>query len=549
MIPDALGLAAPGRGGALAGVVVVELSRTFAGQMAGGLLADLGATVIKVEPRGGSPLRTRGPASRGGLALLPVREPRQVLGEGRPRRARDGALARAAPRDGRRPRRGPRAGALEAAGLGPDALERATRASSSAHLALRSDGAARGRARRRSHRAGLLRRAIRDRLPRPTADPRHRAARRGVDGDPRRERAPDGDLPRAPERSRAGRRSRPLRDGAAHAGGRGRSLRPDGRGDDAHGYRVAHRRPRQRLPDARRRMDRRLRRRRSAVRPSLRGGGGAGRAPGSALRHSRRAPREPRRRRRARRRLDRDARPRRGGSALRRRRRHRHGRALGRRDHRRPAREGPRGSAVPSLAIRTRFSPPRRSRSSRARRPRAPERSEAGRAHGGGSLGDRRIAARPRASADPAPSERARVGPARRNPRARPLAVARRPGGGGDPRRLRRRRHHGRAAGQRRRRRSGPRGAGLRRHQPQQAQRHPRRARAPRPRGVSRAGAPERRDRRELPPGTLERYDLAPSTLLASIRDSSSCARRASGRPVPTPPARHSTRWALPSEA
>ncbi len=50
------------RGGALEGIVVVELARTLAGELAGGLLADLGATVIKVEPLGGSPLRARGPA-------------------------------------------------------------------------------------------------------------------------------------------------------------------------------------------------------------------------------------------------------------------------------------------------------------------------------------------------------------------------------------------------------------------------------------------------------------------------------------------------------
>jgi formyl-CoA transferase len=53
------------RGGALEGIVVVELAQTLAGELAGGLLADLGATVIKVEPPGGSPLRKRGPAITG----------------------------------------------------------------------------------------------------------------------------------------------------------------------------------------------------------------------------------------------------------------------------------------------------------------------------------------------------------------------------------------------------------------------------------------------------------------------------------------------------
>src|SRR5262249_16597196 len=63
--PHPLGLPGTDRGGALAGVVILELSRPFAGQMAGGLLADLGATVIKIEPRGGSTLRTIGPAIAG----------------------------------------------------------------------------------------------------------------------------------------------------------------------------------------------------------------------------------------------------------------------------------------------------------------------------------------------------------------------------------------------------------------------------------------------------------------------------------------------------
>ena len=53
------------RGGTLEGVVVLELAETLAGEMAGGLLADLGATVIKIEPRDGSPLRRRGPSIEG----------------------------------------------------------------------------------------------------------------------------------------------------------------------------------------------------------------------------------------------------------------------------------------------------------------------------------------------------------------------------------------------------------------------------------------------------------------------------------------------------
>src|SRR5262245_31864510 len=60
-----LGLPGANRAGALDGVVVVELARTLAGEFAGGLLADMGATVIKIEPAAGSPLRRVGPAIDG----------------------------------------------------------------------------------------------------------------------------------------------------------------------------------------------------------------------------------------------------------------------------------------------------------------------------------------------------------------------------------------------------------------------------------------------------------------------------------------------------
>ena len=42
----------------LSGVVVVELAHWMAGPAAGGVLADWGADVIKVEPPGGEPMRT-----------------------------------------------------------------------------------------------------------------------------------------------------------------------------------------------------------------------------------------------------------------------------------------------------------------------------------------------------------------------------------------------------------------------------------------------------------------------------------------------------------
>jgi crotonobetainyl-CoA:carnitine CoA-transferase CaiB-like acyl-CoA transferase len=66
---NALGLPDANRGGPLEGVVVIELTETLAGEFAGGLLADLGAIVIKIELPEGSPLRRRGPGLAGEDAL------------------------------------------------------------------------------------------------------------------------------------------------------------------------------------------------------------------------------------------------------------------------------------------------------------------------------------------------------------------------------------------------------------------------------------------------------------------------------------------------
>jgi succinyl-CoA---D-citramalate CoA-transferase len=65
MTADLSGLPGADRGGTLEGVVVLEMAQGFAAELAGGLLADLGATVIKIEPRDGSPLRHRGPGIAG----------------------------------------------------------------------------------------------------------------------------------------------------------------------------------------------------------------------------------------------------------------------------------------------------------------------------------------------------------------------------------------------------------------------------------------------------------------------------------------------------
>jgi len=122
---EALDLPDGDRGGALAGVVIVELAQTPAGELAGGLLADLGATVVKIEPSGGSPMRQRGPGLSGEDALGFQSENRGKysvradLGElaSEPWLGRLLATADALIED-----LGP--GQLEAAGLAPEKLER-----------------------------------------------------------------------------------------------------------------------------------------------------------------------------------------------------------------------------------------------------------------------------------------------------------------------------------------------------------------------------------------------------------------------------------------
>src|SRR5689334_7138544 len=62
---DLSGLPGVDRGGALAGLLVIELAETFASELAGGLLADQVVTVLKIEPAAGSPMRRRGPGLPG----------------------------------------------------------------------------------------------------------------------------------------------------------------------------------------------------------------------------------------------------------------------------------------------------------------------------------------------------------------------------------------------------------------------------------------------------------------------------------------------------
>src|SRR5438309_3684640 len=119
MTAESSALPGSDRGGALEGVVVVELAQSLAGDFAGGLLADMGATVIKVEPPDGSPLRRRGPGIAGEDSLYFQSENRgkySVLAElGEPWLAKLFACADAVVED-----LGP--GRLESAGLSPDGL-------------------------------------------------------------------------------------------------------------------------------------------------------------------------------------------------------------------------------------------------------------------------------------------------------------------------------------------------------------------------------------------------------------------------------------------
>jgi succinyl-CoA---D-citramalate CoA-transferase len=122
---EALALPDGSRGGALAGVVIVELAQTAAGELAGGLLADLGATVIKIEPRGGSPMRQRGPGLDGedSLAFQSENRGKHSVRAELEELATEPWLARLlATADALVEDLGP--GRLEAAGLSPEALER-----------------------------------------------------------------------------------------------------------------------------------------------------------------------------------------------------------------------------------------------------------------------------------------------------------------------------------------------------------------------------------------------------------------------------------------
>jgi formyl-CoA transferase len=116
------------RGGALEGVVVVELARTLAGELAGGWLSDLGATVIKIEPAGGSPLRRLGPAIAGEDSLYFQTENRgkySVIAEPGDLTREPWLAKLVASADALLEDLGP--GRIEAAGLAPDALHETSR--------------------------------------------------------------------------------------------------------------------------------------------------------------------------------------------------------------------------------------------------------------------------------------------------------------------------------------------------------------------------------------------------------------------------------------
>ena len=486
---EALGLPDPGRGGALAGLVIVELAETPAGELAGGLLADLGATVVKIEPRGGSPMRRRGPGLDGedSLAFQSENRGKHSVQAELEELATEPWLARLlASADALIEDLGP--GRLEAAGLSPEALER--RNPRLVTLRISPFGqtgplaAERGDDRIAQAFSGVqFTTGFPDRAPLPVTVPLAESwtAIHGASG---------------------------LLMAIFHA-------RRSGRGQvvDLGLYQTALRMQEEVVVrhDRSGAVAERLGTESPIVVPAnvyrTRDGGwiavsGAGDQPFArlceaieapdapkdpALRHARRASPEPAGLRRAGRLLDRPARPRRRRGALREGRRGRHRGALRRRHHRGRAREGARGH--PAAHVGDGAGLPRARAGAEAHADAGPEpaaRPEGRRAHRG-RAGGARADRGPDASRRAATGIRVgrRVGSPAWRPRARPLAVAGGPGGGRPARRLRRRRDHGRAA-ERGRGRAGPQEPGVRGHQPQQAQHHARRARPRRPRGVSR---------------------------------------------------------------
>ena len=73
-----------GSGRPLDGLIVADLSRVLAGPYCSMLLADLGATVIKVESPAGDDTRTWMPPEHEGIVdVLPVDQPQQALDRAR----------------------------------------------------------------------------------------------------------------------------------------------------------------------------------------------------------------------------------------------------------------------------------------------------------------------------------------------------------------------------------------------------------------------------------------------------------------------------------
>ena len=250
---DASGIDA---GGALEGVLLIELAQTLAGEFAGGLLADMGATVVKIEPPEGSPIRGRGPG-------LPGEDSLYFQSENRGKRSVVADLASLASQswftellsaaEGVIEDLGP--GRLEEVALAPSELQRVNPRLSILRLSAFGQtgplSSERGDDRTaQAFSGGQFATGFTDRPPQPI----HRPDGGLLERRPRRQRAAGGNPERAAVEHRGRCRPGLVRDDAADAGHEHHQLRPHGRGHEPAGKLRSGRRAREHLRDGGRRV-------------------------------------------------------------------------------------------------------------------------------------------------------------------------------------------------------------------------------------------------------------------------------------------------------